>query len=130
MIPPFPIVEKAIRQVIETGYAPASGKTGGAPTYKVGQSLYVWISRIPGGGGSDEINGSWAVDIDCFAPDFAQAMTHANAIEALLLARSHRSTVMNLDRTYQNESPAERPWDDESVSRVGATYVFTARRSG
>lgn len=128
-IQPWPIVEKAIRELVEDKYAPADGHAGGAPSYEAGDDIYVWISRVPGGG-SDEISGEWIVDIDCFAPTFGEAMTHANALEAIFLARMHSTSVMNLDRTRQNESPTERPWDDESVSRVGATYVFTARRSG
>ena len=126
---PFGMVEKAVKEVVESGYAVANGKVGGDPSYVAGQDIYVWISLVPGGT-NDEVEGDWVVDIDVFAPSYGEAMTHALALEPVLLRRSHRTTEMRLDRTFQNQSPAERPWDADGVARVGATYVFTARRSG
>lgn len=124
---PFPMIEMALKELIEAKYEPAEGHTGGDLSYS-GEELYVWLGLVPGGS-SDEIEGDWIVDVDCFAPSYAAAMQAALDLEAVLLVRRHVTSTMRLDNTYQNASPAERPWDDETAFRVGATYTFTARRA-
>lgn len=124
----FAMVEKAVRQVIETGMPAAVGKTGGDPGYEAGDDFFIWISLI--GGQTDEINGQWSLDVDVLAPSYGAAMQTALDLEPVLLARRHVTETMRLDNTFQNESPSERPWADESVYRVGAIYSFTARREG
>lgn len=125
---PFKMVEKAVKELIETKYPIAEGKVGGDPSYEVGDDLYVWISLV--GGSTTEIDGQWFLDIDVFAPSYGAAMDHALALEALLLARRHVTSVMRLDSTFQNEAPADRPWEEDGTFRIGASYGFTARRSG
>ena len=125
---PFPMIEKALREYIEEAYPAADGKTGGDPSYVAGADLYVWISLV--GGTTDQIDGSWVVDVDVFAPTYGSAMTHALELEAVLLGPRKTTSTLRIDNSYQNEVPVERPWTDESVSRVGATYTLTARRSG
>lgn len=131
MTNPFPMVERAVKELIEAKYEPALGKVGGDLSYEAGDGLYVWISLIPGGS-SDQVYGEWVLDIDTFGDSYGDAMTAALALEAALVGPRHVTSVMRLDNCYQNpgSGPAERPWDDESVFRIGATYVFTARRSG
>lgn len=125
---PFGMVEKAVREIIER-YEPAQGNVGGDLSYS-GKPLYVWLGMVPGGGRTDELEGEWTIDIDCFAPTYGAAMKAALDLEAVLLARRHVTSVMRIDRTYQNSAPAQRPWDDEATFRIGATYTFTARRTG
>lgn len=129
-INPFPLIEVAVKDVIEQKYPLSDGKVGGDLSYESGQDLYVFVGLVPGSGSTDETTGEWAVDIEVFAPSYASAMTHSLALEALLLPGRHATSSMILDNVYQNTSPSERPWDDDSVFRVGATYVFTGRRSG
>lgn len=129
MTNPFPMVEKAVKELVEDVYPAAVGKVGGDLSYERGDGLYVWIGLIPTGG-TTQIDGEWVLDIDVFGDSYATAMTHALALEALLVGPKHVTSVMRLDNCYQNVGPAERPWDDDSVYRIGATYVFTARRSG
>lgn len=126
---PFGMIELAVKELIETKYEPAQGKVGGDLAYEAGQDLYVWIGLVPGGS-TTQIDGQWTVDIDCFGPDYASAMRAALDLEAVLVGPRHVTSVMRLDNCYQNMGPSERPWDDESVFRIGATYVFTARRTG
>lgn len=126
-INPFPIVQKALKELIETRYEPAQDKVGGDLSYTRDQDLYVWIGLIRGS--TTEIDGEWSVDVDVFGTDWNATMGHALALEAILLERRHVTSVMRLDRTHQNESPADRPWDDDEVYRIGATYTFTARRT-
>lgn len=126
VIKPFGMVEMAVKELIEAKYEPAQGNVGGDLAY-TGKPLYVWISLIPGGA-TDEVYGQWVLDIDVFAPAYGEAMNHALALEAALLGPRHRTSVMLLDQCYQNEGPAERPWDDETTFRIGSTYVFTGRR--
>lgn len=127
-INPFPIVEMAVKELIETRYEPADGKVGGDLSYNRGDGLYVWIGLVPGGVAT-EVDGEWNLDIDVFSDTYGEAMNHALKLEAILLERRHATSVMRLDRTHQNEVPSERPWSDDEVYRIGATYVFTARRT-
>ena len=127
-IKPFPIVQKALKELIETKYEPAEGKVGGDLSYERDQDLYVWIGLVSGS--TNELEGVWVVDVDVFGTDWGVTMDHALALESVLLARRHVTSILRLDNTRQNESPVDRPWDDDSAYRIGATYVFTARRPG
>ncbi len=124
----FQMIEKAVKEVIEAAYPAAAGATGGDLNYNTGDALWVLVGLV--GGSTTSVDGAWAVDIDVLAPTYGEAMGHALAIEAALVDRRHVATGMIIDRCVQNEAPSERPWDDESASRVGSAYVFTARRSG
>lgn len=128
-INPFGLIEMAVKDLVEAKYPAADGKVGGDLSYTSDQDLYVWIGLLPGGGSSDEIEGTWAVDIDVFGNSYAVAMGHALALEAVLLTPGgHVTDTMRVDRVFQNTGPAEGPWDDDSAFRISATYVFSARR--
>ena len=129
MTNPFPMVEKAVRQLIEQEYPTVAGRVGGDLAYARGDGFYVWLGLIPGGS-TTQLEGEWVLDIDILADSYGTAMDHALAIEAALIGPRHVTSTMRLDNCYQNEGVAERPWDEESVYRLGATYTFTARRSG
>jgi hypothetical protein len=124
---PFPMVELAVKELIETNYPAAVNNIGGDMSYD-GDPLYVMITLT--GGSSDLVDGEWILDIDCFAPTYTDARHHALLLEPILLGPRHVTSTMRLDNCYQNETPTERPWDVEDQFRVGATYVFTARRTG
>lgn len=125
---PFPMVEMAVKELIETAYEPAEGKTGGDLAYDSSTGgLYFWLGLIPGGT-SDQIEGEWVLDIDCFSTSYAEAVTAALGLEAVLIGSRKVTSTLRIDNVYQNAGPAERPWDDENAFRIGATYVFTARR--
>lgn len=126
---PFPMIESAIKELIETEYPAAAGRVGGDLGREPGSGLYVWISLIPAGS-SGETSGTFVVDIDCFDDTYGEAMSHALALEPVLLQRGHVTSIMRIDGVTQNTGPAERPWDDEESYRVGGTYAFTARRTG
>lgn len=126
----FPMIERALRELIETLMPEADGKVGGSLSYDGMTDFYIWLGLVPGGSAT-ETDGEWVVDIDVFDTAYGRAMDRALALEPLLLKRGgHRTSTMRIDSVYQNEGPAERPWDDDTVFRVGATYVLTARRSG
>jgi hypothetical protein len=125
---PFAMIEMALKELIEAKYEPAQGKVGGDLSYDGSSDLYVWLGLITGQ--ATEIDGEWVLDIDCFAKTYGEAMNHALALETVLLGRRHVTSLMRLDNTSQNETPVERPWGDDTVFRIGATYVFTARRTG
>lgn len=128
MTQPFPLVERALRELLQSKVT-AADKVGSNLGYDVSDGVYVYLALVPGGR-TDRTSGEWIVDIDVFAPSYGKSMEISLAIEALLVGRAHRTELMILDSTTQNEAPAERPWDDERAHRTGATYVFTARRSG
>lgn len=129
MTQPFPLIEAALRELIETKMPDAVGKVGGDLSYESTQDFYIWIGLIPGGS-TNRTSGTWYVDIDVFGTNYSATMARALALEAHLVGPLHRTSVMRIDNCTQSQGPAERPWDDESVYRIGAVYTLTARRSG
>ena len=128
-VTPFPMIERALKELIVQRYPAAEGRLGGDLSFESGDGLYVWYALV--GGSSDQIEGEWIVDIDVFGDSYGAAMDAALALEAGLLGKTYaRTELMRIDNISQNEVPVERPWDDELVFRIGATYVFTARRTG
>jgi len=127
---PFPMVEKALKELLSTKMEIPTTSVGGDLSFDAStDDYYVWLGLV--GGQATEIDGLWTVDIDVFDQHYSQAMTRALAIEAMLLTRGgHRTTIMRLDNVSQNEIPMERPWEDDNAFRIGATYTFVARRSG
>jgi hypothetical protein len=121
--------EKAVKALIESFDPVYVGKVGGDLSYDGTADFYVWIGLVPGGS-SDQIGGQFVVDIDVFSKSYAEAMNRCLELEARLIGPRHNTGVMRVDNCYQIECTFERPWNDETVFRVGATYVFTARRSG
>lgn len=131
MTKPFGMIEKALRELIDTKIEDvAHEQIGGDLSYDpVVDDFYIWIGLVTGS--TTAVDGNWVVDIDVFDNDYTQAMERALALEAMLLTRGgHRTSVMRLDNVSQNEVPVVRPWDDDSAFRIGSTYAFTARRSG
>lgn len=128
---PFGMVERAVKQVIAEKMPDTVGKIGGDLSFDAAiDDFYVFIALVPGGG-NGTVFGDWAVDVEVFDQNYTQAMRRALQLEAILISPGgHRTAEMRLDFGSQNEYPAERPWDDESSARIGATYVFTARRPG
>lgn len=127
---PFPMIELALKELLVERFPEAENKLGGDLSYERGQGLYVWYGLVPGGS-STATEGEWIVDIDTFGDSYAAAMQASLELEAGLLGKTYgRTSQMRIDSITQNESPTERPWDDDAVFRVGATYVFTARRPG
>lgn len=133
MVAPRFSIPRALLALFDRDLAAVVGhpeRVGGIPPEDP-DPLYVEISRVPGGRW-DEVQGYDVVDIDVYSRDFSQADSTAYAVEALLLTGPHSveldGGVVVLDRAKQNIGPSERPWDDTSVYRVGATYVITARR--
>lgn len=127
---PFPMVEKALKELLSVKMSVPVDSVGGDLSYDASvDDFYIWLGLV--GGSTSEIDGLWTVDIDVFDNHYSQAMTRALVIEAALLKRGgHRTTLMLLDNVSQNESPMERPWEDDNAYRIGATYTFLARRTG
>ena len=64
-----------------------------------------------------------------FGLDYGETSQRALDLEAYLLAPGgHRTPTMRIDTVSENTGPFEGFWDDDTVSRISATYVFTARR--
>jgi len=126
---PFGMIELAVKELLMTKLELPESRVIGDFSYKAGQDYKVWFGLVPGGS-TDQIQGEWILDIDIFDDDYTDAMNAALALDAKIIGPKHRTSVMNLDNCYQNDGPVERPWNDDTVFRIGATYVFTARRSG
>lgn len=132
-IQPLPSVEKALLALLDRDYPPVVGhpdRAGGNQPDTVDE-VYVEISRVPGGN-STRTGGVAVIDVDCYAPSYDGADSAASDVEALLFGYPHVVEVGDqtvvLDHVEQNIGPAERPWQDDSVTRIGATYVISLRR--
>lgn len=130
MTAPFPMVEKALKELLAVILEIPTTSVGGDLSFDASvDDFYVWLGLV--GGSTTAVDGYWTVDIDVFDQHYSQAMDRALAIEAMLLKRGgHRTSLMRLDNVEQNEIPMERPWEDDNAYRIGATYTFVARRSG
>jgi len=126
---PFGMIELAVKELLMTKLELPESRVIGDFSYKAGQDYKVWFGLVPGGS-TDQIQGEWILDIDIFDDDYTDAMDQALKLEAGLIGSRKVTSVMRIDNVYQNEGPAERPTADDKVFRIGATYVFTARRSG
>lgn len=128
---PFKPIELTIKALIEDRLEGAAGKVGGDLSYSADQAFYVWIGLIPGGGSTDRTSGTWTADVDVFGKSYLETMSRALELEALLLnARGFRHDGQQIDVVFQSAAPHEGFWDDDMVTRISATYIFTARRSG
>lgn len=82
---------------------------------------------------TNRLEGDFTFDVEVFAPaDGDAAESVSDDLEALLLGYPHVVEVdeakVIIDTVSQNSGPRELPWEDEAVTRLGATYVITARR--
>lgn len=92
---------------------------------------YVRVQIVPGGG-ADKIQGDVVLDVEVFGRDYLEADSLAGDLEAILLGYPHvvevgEETVV-IDSVDLNVRPHETFWDDETVTRILATYVITMRR--
>lgn len=82
---------------------------------------------------TNRLEGDFTFDVEVFAPaDGDAAESVSDDLEALVLGYPHVVEVdggkVIIDTVSQNSGPRELPWEDEAVTRLGATYVITARR--
>lgn len=131
-IKPFSPIERTALALIERDFEPVRdhpGRVGGDLPGSLSE-LYVRLEKV--GGRSDRFEGDFILDVECFHPDYSSAENAALALEALLLGYPHVVEVNGrrvvLDEVQQNQGPSETHWDDDSVHRLLATYVITARR--
>lgn len=138
-ITPFGSIELAVRALILEHFEPLqaldpaerAGRVGGDLDFDVDDDeIYIRIDKV--GGSSDRFEGTFAVDIEVFGSDYLATESHALDLEALLLGYPHVVEVggrkVVFDEVSQNTLPDDLPWEDDRVTRLGATYVITARR--
>lgn len=135
VIKPFAPMERVLRDLIRADLriddAPVAPAAVGRdlPGDKT-SGLYIRLERI--GGSSSKTEGDFVFDIETFHPNYTKAESAQSALEAFLLGYP-RSVVVEgrkvvIDSVTQNQGPSEIFWDDDSVHRLLATYVITARR--
>lgn len=106
------------------------GRVGGDFAFQSGQGWYIRIGLVTGA--SDRIGGDFVFDLETWGDDFLETESRANRLDALVLGYPHVVEVDDrkwvFDSVSQNTGPRELPWGDDAVTRMGATYVITARR--
>lgn len=137
----FGSIERALEKFLLQHYQPlvdlgpdADGRVGGELAFDPAtMPWYIRIDKV--GGRSDRLEGDFVVDIEVFGArsvGYVNTESHALDIEALLLGYPHVVEVdgrrVVFDTVSQNTLPDELPWEDDEVTRLGATYVITARR--
>jgi hypothetical protein len=92
---------------------------------------YIRIDRVPGGR-TGPLEGYDVIDLEVFSTNYLLAESVAFALEALVLGYPWVVEVDDrkviIDSVTQNVGVADFPWEDDSVYRLGATYVLAARR--
>lgn len=135
-IKPWPSMERALLQVVlryegmPTDDEDALARVGGDFAYDGSTPWYVRVDRVDST--STQTDGIFVLDLEVFSRDYSLAESVSNDLEALVLRYPHVVEVdgqkVVFDRVTQNSGPDDLPWEDETVSRLGATYVITARR--
>lgn len=141
-IKPWGSIELAVKAFVLANFTPViDAVTAGATADEMvggdysfdgdsAQGLYVHIFKVDGV--SDRISGYFTVDLEVFGHDFLTTESHANQLDALVLGYPHvveaDDSKWVFDRVTQTAGPQELPWEDDAVTRMGATYVITARR--
>jgi hypothetical protein len=104
---------------------------GGDMAFLPAMPFYIRVDKVPGSR-ADRFGGDYIVDVEVFSVNYLDAESRSLDIEALLLGYPHVVEVgerkVLFDEVSQNTGPDELPWEDDEVSRLGATYVITARR--
>lgn len=137
-VKPFTSIERAALALLERDFVHESEalsahpeRVGGDFAFKKAMPWYIRIDKVPGGS-SDYLQGDFVLDIEVFSGDYATAESVAFGVEALLLGYPHVVEVdgrkVVFDSVTENQGPADIPWEDESVHRLLATFVITARR--
>jgi hypothetical protein len=129
-------IELAVKTFLTQNYAALialsdpGAAVGGDYSYNAGDGMYFRIEKTTSN--SDRFGGTFVLDIETWGDDYLGTESRAMDIDALLLGYPHVVEVgaqtWVFDTVSQNTGPQELPWEDDAVSRLGATYVITARR--
>lgn len=139
IVKPFKSIEKAVRALLIAELpelaamdpATAAAHVGGDMSFDPAtDDWYIRIDKVDSN--TNRFQGDFIVDIEVFDHKYLQAESRSLDIEALLLGYPLDVEVgaqkWVFDKVIQNTGPDELPWEDDRVSRLGATYVITARR--
>lgn len=140
-IKPFGSVESALRALLLVGLPTlATAKTDwtaldeqlveGDFLYEASMPFFIRLDKVSSS--ADRFEGDFIVDVEVFGVNYLETESRSLDIESLLLGYPHVVEVGSqkwvFDSVFQNTGPDELPWEDDEVSRLGATYVITARR--
>lgn len=121
---PFPDVEVALCDLIETLHPDLVGRTGtvGPPD----DELFVQASL--GGGADDGLTDESIVNVAVFAPTRSHAYAMAEVIRQAITRGPLIVGPVVIDRVTTEVKPRRLPWDNTSIRRIEATYRVSARR--
>ena len=125
--PHFGPIELAVAELLEARFPGA--KVSGDIEYIGNRAPNAFfVAQVPGAGKLTETEGTWYVDVDVFDTEYLDGLDRAEDVSILFLNKRLRTSKIIFDKVEQSSPPAEIPWRDDSVYRIGATYSFTARR--
>lgn len=129
-IKPFGRIERAIKALLERELEDPP-RIGGEFSFDSDtETEYTRIDRVLTT--SDRFEGDFLVSIENFASDPRISESRALAVEAIMLGYPWvvevDGSMWVFDKVSQNVGVQDLPEEDEAVSRLGATYVITARR--
>jgi hypothetical protein len=130
-------IELAVKTLLTTSYdelvalgPDADARVGGDFDFSTGGGWYIRLGLVDSR--SDRFGGSFTFDLETWGDDYLDSESRANRLDALVLGYPHVVEVDGstwvFDTVSQNTGPRELPWEDDAVTRLGATYVITARR--
>lgn len=135
-IKPWPSLERGVKNflvanfgdITELDEADRDARVGG--DFAFAEPFYIRVQLVDSS--SDRVNGTFIFDLETWGFDFLDTESRANRLDALVLGYPHVVEVDDqmwvFDTVSQNTGPRELPWEDDAVTRLGATYVITARR--
>lgn len=138
ILTPFGSIEAAVKAFLIANYPPlrelsdpeADLLVDGDFAYEPGMPFFIRLDKVSSRGG--RFQGDFTIDVEVFGVNYLETESRILDIDALMLGYPHVVEVADrkvvFDQVSQNTGPSELPWEDEGVSRLGATYVITARR--
>lgn len=139
VIKPFGSMERALKAFLIASLPDLVALDPDAADARVGGDLafnkrtmdwYIRIDKVSST--ADRFEGDFTIDVEVFSGNYLDAESRSLDIDALLLGYPHVVRVEDqtvvFDKVFQNAGPDDLPWEDDEVSRLGATYVITARR--
>jgi hypothetical protein len=139
-VKPFGSIERAVKAFLLTYYQPLAALDPEDADLRVDGDLafdpaatpwYIRVDKVPGSRAT-RFEGDFVIDVEVFGTNYIETESHALDIEALFLGYPHVVEVEGqkwvFDTVSQNTGPDDLPWESDEVSRLGATYVITARR--
>lgn len=126
----FKALIMTLPEIVALPEADRDARVGGEFSFATGDGWYFRVELV--NSAADRFEGDFVFDLETWGDAYLDTDSRANRVDALVLGYPHVVEVDGhtwvFDKVSQNTGPRDLPWEDDAVTRLGATYVITARR--